>query len=211
MARVSASMPPGTAPWTPGHSPTWPATNTKPLASTTCENGYGARLDTGQVRDGLRHGIVSSPVGAHADGLPDRVAPPPDGSLQPTVGGPQRSLAPPREVVARAAPRTGAPARPRRRDPCASRAGAVRRSRPGRAAVPVAGSRQSHFRSLPSGRSPAARRGTRPCTSSGVAGSAPTVRHEEPAELDRDRRRHRHLPVDERRPARPPGARRWPA
>ena len=39
IARVSASMPPGTAPWPPGTSPTWPARKTKPFASTTFENG----------------------------------------------------------------------------------------------------------------------------------------------------------------------------
>src|SRR5262245_32295881 len=39
MARVSASIPPGTAPDPPGALPTWPATKTSPAASTTCEKG----------------------------------------------------------------------------------------------------------------------------------------------------------------------------
>ena len=48
----------------PGASPTWPATKTKPFASTTLRERVAAGLDAGQVRDGLGHGWLLAAVEA---------------------------------------------------------------------------------------------------------------------------------------------------
>src|SRR5258706_415814 len=55
VARVSASIPPGTGPFEPGASPIWPARKTSPLASTTFENGRAPCSSPG--RGGTGFGI----------------------------------------------------------------------------------------------------------------------------------------------------------
>src|SRR6185369_13863374 len=62
MARVSASIPPGTGPFEPGASPIWPARKTSPFASTTFEKGRLPGSRPGPW--GTVFGMIEAPLSA---------------------------------------------------------------------------------------------------------------------------------------------------